>query len=122
MASARVQQPFCSSRILDSLNEHGYCILEEFFPNIDDIQHEFHTKLLPHTPNGRNRFEGGKTQRCYSIFSKTRLFDTFVTDPLVLDVVSSVLGSEHFLLSSTVGINIGPGEKQQPLHRDDGKA
>ena len=49
------------------------------------------------------------------------MFDTFVTDPLVLDVVSSVLGSEHFLLSSTVGINIGPGEKQQPLHRDDGK-
>lgn len=125
MSSARVrprlQAPFNRRRVFDSLSEHGYCILEGFLPNIKEIQNEFHKKLLPKTPKGRNRFEGGKTQRCYSLFNKTRTFDSFVTDPLVLDVVSSVLGSEHFLLSSTVGINIGPGEKEQPLHRDDGK-
>merc|ERR1711871_483042 len=50
-----------------------------------------------------------------------RLFDSFVTEPIVQEIVSSVLKSEHFLLTSTVGINIGPGEQEQPLHRDDGK-
>jgi ectoine hydroxylase-related dioxygenase (phytanoyl-CoA dioxygenase family) len=121
MSSDRVHPPFSVSNVVESLNARGYCILENFLPNIRNIQREFDQKLLPRTPKGRNRFEGGKTQRCYSLFNKTRLFDAFVTDPLVHTIVSSILGSEHFLLSSTVGINIGPGEKEQPLHRDDGK-
>ena len=36
-------------------------------------------------------------------------------------MVENVLGSSHFQLSSPTGIEIGPGESEQLLHRDDGK-
>jgi len=52
------------------------------------------------------------------LFAKTRAFDGPATHPLVLGVLDRVLGS--YQLSAPVGIEIGPGETAQNLHRDDG--
>ena len=112
---------FTRANVLSALDYHGYCILERFFDDPKALRHDFDVDLLGRTPLGRNRFEGSKTRRCYSIFAKTRAFDNLVCDPLLLDIVGTVLNSDHFLLSSTVGISIEPGEVAQPLHRDDGK-
>ena len=113
---------FTLPNILPSLDHHGYIILEHFLAPalLRTIQQEF-TRLLPTTPKGRNRFEGSKTQRCYSLFQKTRALDQLVTDPLLQQVLNAVLDSEHSLLSSTVGININSMERAQVPHRDDGK-
>jgi ectoine hydroxylase-related dioxygenase (phytanoyl-CoA dioxygenase family) len=73
--------------------------------------------VLAATPEGRNDFEGFKTQRVYALFAKTRAFDGPATDPLLLGVLDRVLG--HYQLSAPTGIQIGPGEKAQFLHRDD---
>jgi ectoine hydroxylase-related dioxygenase (phytanoyl-CoA dioxygenase family) len=73
--------------------------------------------VLQATPTGRNDFEGFATQRVYALFAKTRAFDGPATHPLVLGVIDRVLG--HHQLSAPVGIQIGPGEKPQVLHRDD---
>jgi hypothetical protein len=74
-------------------------------------------RILAETPTGRNDFEGFSTQRIYALFAKTRLFDGPAINPLLLEVMDSVLG--HYQLSAPVGIQIGPGEKAQVLHRDD---
>jgi ectoine hydroxylase-related dioxygenase (phytanoyl-CoA dioxygenase family) len=75
-------------------------------------------RVLGTTPTGRNAFEGFTTQRVYALFAKTRTFDAVATHPLLLAVLDKVLG--HYQLSAPVGIRIGPGEKAQILHRDDG--
>ena len=69
------------------------------------------------TPSGRNDFEGHATRRIYALFAKTRGFDELATHPLLLGVLDQVLG--HYQLSGPVGIDIGPGETPQGLHRDD---
>ena len=79
-----------------------------------------HDELAPHrqqTPLGRNDFEGFVTKRIYALFAKTRGFDELATHPLLLGVLDRVLG--HYQLSGPVGIDIGPGESAQGLHRDD---
>ena len=73
--------------------------------------------VLDRTPTGRNDFEGFATKRVYALFAKTRAFDGPATDPLLLGVLERVLGPCQ--LSAPVGIQIGPGEKAQVLHRDD---
>jgi len=70
-----------------------------------------------HTPSGRNDFEGFDTRRIYALFAKVRGFDELATHPLLLGVLDTVLG--QYQLSGPVGIDIGPGESPQGLHRDD---
>jgi ectoine hydroxylase-related dioxygenase (phytanoyl-CoA dioxygenase family) len=75
------------------------------------------TKILESTPFGRDDFEGRKTRRVYALFAKTRTFDAAATHPVVLGVLDRVLG--NYQLSAPTGIEIGPGERAQPLHPDD---
>ena len=69
-------------------------------------------------PLGRNDFEGFSTKRLYALFAKVRGFDDLAIDPLLLGTLDHVLGP-HYQLSGPVGIDIGPGESAQGLHRDD---
>jgi ectoine hydroxylase-related dioxygenase (phytanoyl-CoA dioxygenase family) len=108
-----------AEEIGDALSVSGYAIIENYLSPEDvalkkaDLQ-----RVLGTLPTGRNTFEGFSTKRIYALFAKTRVFDVQAVDPLLLDVVGSRLGP-GFQLSAPVGICIGPGETQQPLHRDD---
>lgn len=101
------------------LERDGYAIVERFLTATETaaIRAEL-TRILESTPTGRNDFEGYTTRRIYALFAKTRRFDALATHPLVLGVLDRVLGD--YQLSAPVGIEIGPGETQQALHRDDG--
>ena len=105
--------------VVAELDEKGYCIVEgmlspaEVAAARDDL-----LRVLGETPTGRNDFEGFSTQRVYALFAKTRAFDKAALDPLLLGVLDRVLG--HYQFSAPVGIHIGPGEKAQVLHTDDG--
>jgi ectoine hydroxylase-related dioxygenase (phytanoyl-CoA dioxygenase family) len=96
----------------------GYVIVEGVLSSADveaarsDLQ-----RVLAGTPTGRNDFEGFSTQRIYALFAKTRTFDAVAIDPLVLGVLDRTLA--NYQLSAPVGIQIGPGEKAQVLHRDE---
>ncbi len=72
---------------------------------------------LGHT--GRNSFEGVRTQRIYSVLSRTRVCDRLVDDPRVLAVLDRLL-MPNYLLSALQAINIQPGEAAQLAHHDDG--
>ncbi len=75
-------------------------------------------RVLDRTPLGRNEFEGHRTRRIYALFAKTRVMDGPATHPLVLGTLDRLLGP-HYQFSAPVGIDIGPGEVAQPLHRDE---
>jgi len=104
--------------VVAGLEADGYVVVEgvlspdEVAATRADLQ-----AVLASTPTGRNDFEGFATQRVYALFAKTRAFDGPATDPLLLGVLDRVLGPSQ--LSAPVGIQIGPGEKAQVLHRDD---
>ena len=60
---AQATQALCS-KVLASLDVHGYAILEGFVPpaSLCAMRAELHEALRA-TPHGRNSFEGGRTQR-----------------------------------------------------------
>jgi ectoine hydroxylase-related dioxygenase (phytanoyl-CoA dioxygenase family) len=72
---------------------------------------------LGHT--GRNSFEGRRTQRIYSVLSRTRVCDRIVDHPRVLAMLDRLL-MPNYLLSALQAINIQPGETRQLAHHDDG--
>ena len=105
-------------QVVDLMDEHGYVVVERYLDAervagiVADLE-----PVLAATPTGRNDFEGFDTKRIYALFAKTRAFDDLATDPLLLGVLDRVLG--HYQLSAPTGIQIGPGNPEQPLHRDD---
>jgi ectoine hydroxylase-related dioxygenase (phytanoyl-CoA dioxygenase family) len=72
--------------------------------------------LLDATPFGTNSFVGRRTKRVFGLPAKTRALDGALTHPRVLDALEPVLGP--FLLSTTVAVEIHPGETAQTLHTD----
>ena len=104
--------------VAQQLTEDGYAVVTGMMDNaaIREARADLH-RVLRAVPTGRNSFEGFSTQRVYALFAKTRTFDQAAIHPLVLDVLDRVL--HHYQLSAPVGIQIGPGEAQQVLHRDE---
>ncbi len=101
------------------LDDDGYAIVEGVLTadTVATIGAELR-RLLDGVPRGRNDFEGHQTRRLYALFAKTRVLDPLALHPLVLGALEHVLGS-HFQLSGPTGIDIGPGEVEQVLHRDE---
>lgn len=68
---------------------------------------------------GRNNFEGFRTNRVYALLAKEPVFADMVTHPLALAFAEADLGTSC-LLSALLAINLLPGETVQPWHIDDG--
>ncbi len=104
--------------VVDGLHADGYVIVEGVLnPGEVATARADLARVLAETPTGRNNFEGFSTQRVYALFAKTRTFDEAAIHPLLLGVLDEVL--VDYQLSAPVGIQIGPGEKAQVLHRDE---
>jgi ectoine hydroxylase-related dioxygenase (phytanoyl-CoA dioxygenase family) len=105
--------------VLADIDRNGYAIVEGVLTpdEVAEGRAEL-TRILDATPLGRNDFEGHLTRRIYALFAKTRFFDGPATHPLLLGVLDRILGT--YQLSAPTGIEIGPGEKAQVLHHDDG--
>ena len=108
------------TRVLSDLDRDGYAVVESLL-STDEAQtvRAGLRDVLDRTPTGRNDFEGWRTRRIYALFAKTRAFDPLAVHPLLLAVLDAVLGPSY-QLSAPTGIEIGPGEKAQVLHTDDG--
>ena len=117
-AAPRLGRDATVDDVVDTMAEHGYAVVEHYLDAdrvaaiVADLE-----PVLDRTPTGRNDFEGFDTKRIYALFAKTRAFDELAIDPLLLGVLDRVLG--HYQLSAPTGIQIGPGNPEQPLHRDD---
>ena len=106
-----------AAAVVHAMGRDGYCIVEGMLSpaQVEETRAGL-LEILQATPLGRNDFEGYKTQRIYALFAKTRALDSLAVHPLLLGVLDEVLG--HYQLSAPTGIQIGPGEKAQILHRD----
>jgi ectoine hydroxylase-related dioxygenase (phytanoyl-CoA dioxygenase family) len=105
-------------QVVDAIEVDGYCIVEGMLPAAElAAARESLLAVLAATPTGRNSFEGFATRRVYGLFAKTRAFDRPALHPLLLGVLDRVIGPCQ--LSAPTGIEIGPGERAQILHRDD---
>ncbi|MGF0316757.1 phytanoyl-CoA dioxygenase family protein [Nocardia fluminea] len=103
---------------LVAVERDGYVILEDLITPTDCEQIAAAvTPLL--NPLGRNAFEGHRTQRLYSLVAKTRVCDALIAHPGVLALLDRLL-LPNYLLSQAQVINIGPGERAQLEHYDDG--
>jgi phytanoyl-CoA dioxygenase PhyH len=101
-----------------ALDRDGYVIWEGLLSPEQCAQiRELVRPWLGHT--GRNTFEGLRTQRIYSVLSRTRVCDRLVDHPRVLAVLDRLL-MPNYLLSALQAINIQPGEAAQLAHHDDG--
>lgn len=101
-----------------ALDRDGYVIWENLISAEECSQiREVVRPWLGHT--GRNSFEGLRTQRIYSVLSRTWVCDRLVDDPRVLAVLDRLL-MPNYLLSALQAINIQPGEAAQLAHHDDG--
>lgn len=116
-ANDRVDQELLQ-QYLDELMQDGYVVVPDLLnqEQLDIIREEV-TPMLNH--KGRNFFEGELTQRIYSVMAKTFALNPMVEHPMILALLDAVL-MPSYLLSQLQVINILPGEKQQPLHADDG--
>lgn len=100
-----------------ALEREGYVVLENLIgPDDCERIRQAVTPLLDQT--GRNAFEGERTQRVYSVLSKTRACDRLVDHPRVLALLDRLF-LPNYLLSQLQVININPGEAAQLLHPDD---
>lgn len=103
---------------LATLDRDGYVIMKDLLDEAECA--ELHGALTPLLGRaGRNAFEGHRTQRIYSVLSKTRAADRMVEHPRVLALLDRLL-LPNYLLSQLQVINIEPGEDAQILHPDDG--
>lgn len=103
-----------------ALQRDGFVVLRDLFEadEVARMRAEIDT-LLRVRPEGRNAFEGLKTQRLYAVIDKTLMCNPLVEHPLVLGLLDRLF-APNYLLSQLQAINILPGEKAQPLHCDDG--
>src|ERR1700736_5965670 len=110
--------PFEIEPIIDALGRDGFAIVEGVLDRetVEAVKADLQ-RVLASTPTGRNAFEGFATKRIYRLFAKTRAFDNWAIHPVMLGVLDTVLGPCQ--LSAPTGIEIGPGELAQILHRDD---
>lgn len=115
-----------TDEVLSLLNAHGTLVLDaiESPARIDRVAHELQPWLdLPPQsgPLGTSDFGGHETLRISGLIAKSPAYRELVMHPSILAIVDSVLAPmcSRIQLSVTQAIKICPGERHQPLHRDD---
>src|ERR1700753_3895295 len=103
---------------LAALDRDGYVVWNNLLSADQCAQiRDFVRPSLGHT--GRNSFEGRRTQRIYSVLSRTRMCDRLGDNPRGLGGLDR-LWMPNYWLSALQAINIQPGEAAQLAHHDDG--
>jgi len=106
----------------EAIEEQGYAIIEgaidpALTAELRDTLRQIFVDLDVQ-PKG-TRAEGFATKRLYNLVPRHDIFEILPMHPSVLPLVEEVLEPE-LLLSGTTAMDIGPGERLQGLHADDG--
>ncbi len=115
-AAARVPEAVVDAD-LAAVQRDGFVVLPSLLsPEEVASVREGVAPLLDH--QGRNDFEGTRTQRVYAVLEKTRALDGLIAHPRILALLDRMF-LPNYLLSQAQVINILPGESAQALHPDD---
>ena len=109
--------------IIEALHRHGGVIIRDpaSVDLADAVAHELRSQFDASDESRRTDFSGSKTRRCTGVLRHAPSSAKMIAHQLVLDVADAILSPfcADYQLSSTTGIEIWPGEGEQPLHRDD---
>ena len=103
------------ARLIDN---EGYAIIRDFLSPEDLTEVRRVLALYLGTHQGRNDFEGTRTERVYTLVARARVFWKIALDPRVMALCERYF-QPGFLLTTSQAINIHPGETPQPFHTDD---
>ncbi|MCP3731313.1 phytanoyl-CoA dioxygenase family protein [Sphingomonas sp. MG17] len=121
-ASAAPQAATSAADIhLQQLLDEGYCIIPEATsPRAVQSLSEDLARPFAETPCSQGPFYGSWTKRFHGLLGRSGHMDAFVRNPLILSIVEQILapGYECIQLNLTQAIEILPGGKMQPPHRD----
>lgn len=106
-------------QLLDELDERGFVILPNLISpaEVAALNEALHP-YLDLGYDGRNDFEGQRTQRVYSLVGRGAVFERSVEHPQILALCDALL-KPGYLLTASQAICIHPGETPQPIHFDD---
>lgn len=113
--------PTLREKAIADIADQGYAILENVIaaPLVRELADSIR-RIEAETgaaPRG-NPAEGYATFRTYNLLAKDAVFQQMPVHPEILPVVEEAL-EPNCLLSGMTAIDIGPGEKAQPIHPDD---
>jgi hypothetical protein len=113
------QQRVGAATDIAKLKTDGYVILEDCVnkANVDAIAVEF-DRLHNSEHECDTEFAGFKTRRMYNLVARTRILDQLYLHPRVLATIEGHL-DDQIQLSIASTVDLGPGETDQPFHRDD---
>lgn len=103
---------------LARVQAQGWTVIEDFLDaaRLQAVREGLAPYLGRH--EGRNNFEGYRTERVYTLVARGRVFEDLVEDPRVLALCDRLL-QPGYLLTASQAICIAPGETPQPIHADD---
>jgi ectoine hydroxylase-related dioxygenase (phytanoyl-CoA dioxygenase family) len=118
MAAQQLASGFDLACHAGRMRQQGYTIIEDFLPpaRLAQVREGLQPYLGRH--NGRNNFEGYRTERVYTLVARGRVFEDITEDARVLALCGEFL-KPSFLLTASQSICIHPGETAQPVHYDD---
>jgi ectoine hydroxylase-related dioxygenase (phytanoyl-CoA dioxygenase family) len=116
-----------SAVVVDALRHDGAAIVRNLAPPslVQSVCAELRAKLdesgADHQASYPTGFSGRKTLRCYGVLRFSPSSSQLIAHRMVLEVADAVLlpACADYQLGSTTGIEILPGQGNQPLHRDD---
>ena len=103
---------------IEEITTQGYTVIDDFLQpaqlkSIKALLSRINGQFL-----GRNNFEGGKTERIYSLLAYDKVIQDIVEDSRIMAICEAFL-EDNFLLTTSQSICIHPGETPQPWHADD---
>jgi len=105
--------------LLHRYREDGFVVLRDVLDAAEvDVLRGALQPYLELQQQGRNNFEGERTQRVYSLVGRGAVFERTAEHPAVLELLDALL-LPGYLLTASQAICIGPGETPQPVHYDD---
>jgi ectoine hydroxylase-related dioxygenase (phytanoyl-CoA dioxygenase family) len=116
-----------SAQVIDALRRDGGAIIRNLAPAhlVDAVVAELRPKLdesgTEHQAGYPTGFSGKKTLRCYGVLRFSPSSSELIAHRAVLEIADAILlpACADYQLGSTTGIEILPGQGNQPLHRDD---
>lgn len=106
---------------VEALSAEGYCIIPDAISpfTVDALATDLADDFA-RTPHASGPFYGEWTKRFHGLLRRSSHMDAFVRHALVLRIVESILGAgcDSIQLNLTQAIEILPGGRVQPPHRD----
>ncbi len=117
----RLRSDATAAAVIAALRQVGCVIIEELVDaHTMDVIAAQCAPYIDTTPTGNDDFIGHSTRRTGALIARSPAFRLLATHPTVIGALDEILGDHatSYQLHLTQIIAIGPGEKAQPIHRD----